>query len=108
MQTVGDPYVAPGKYQFLRCEDLGPEIATNETRTQQLRALMARSGAGAGGTAVNWFVYQPDLQSAEASLRLLKQTAAEKRCSPEVLKAAADKVERAKPESLKVDVDTSR
>jgi hypothetical protein len=86
--TFGDPYVAPGKYQFLRCEDLAKPLATAEARNQELHALMERAATGGGGTAVNWFVYEPDLKGVEADLRLLRQTAAEKKCGPEITKAA--------------------
>lgn len=88
LDTVGDPFVAPGKFQFLRCEDLAKRITAAESRNQELHALMERASTGTGGTAVNWLVYQPDLQSVEAELRLLRRTAAEKNCGPEVTKAA--------------------
>ncbi len=88
LDTFGDPYVAPGKFHFLRCEDLGKQIGTDESRNQELRVLMERASTGAGGTAVNWFVYQPDLQRVESELRLLRRTAAEKQCGPETTKAA--------------------
>ncbi len=88
LDTVGDPNVAPGKFQFLRCEDLAKQIRAAQSRGQELHALMDRASTDTGGTAVNWFVYQPDLQGVEAELRLLQRTAAEKNCGPEVTKAS--------------------
>jgi hypothetical protein len=87
VQTFGDPNVEPGKFQFLRCEDIAKRVAAAQSRNQELHALMDRAEHGVGGSAVNLFVYQPDLQSVDAELRLLRQTAGEKRCADEPVKA---------------------
>ena len=89
MQTVGDPYIAPGKFNFLKCPDIAARLETAEARRKELLALMERSGSGVGGGAVNMFVYQPDVDRNEAELRALKQTAAEKNCPANVTKAPA-------------------
>jgi len=86
-QTVGDPYVAPGKFDFLRCPDIATRLEAAEARHKELGALMERSGGGVGGGAVNMFVYQPDLSSNEAELRELKQVSAEKKCPANPTKA---------------------
>jgi hypothetical protein len=85
-ETVGDPNVSPGKFNFLRCDDIAKRLATAETRDQELRALMDRAKNGVGGGAVNLLVYAPDLQQVEAELRLLRRTAGEKRCADAVTK----------------------
>jgi hypothetical protein len=87
METVGDPYVAPGKFHFLHCPDLAERLQTAEARYKELAALMDRSGSGAGGGAVNMFVYQPDLDKTGAEVRAVKQTMAEKNCPANVTKA---------------------
>jgi hypothetical protein len=79
--TVGDPYVAPGKFAFLHCPDLAARLETTEARHRELQALMERSGSGVGGGAVNMFVYRPDMDGVEAELKALKATAAEKNCA---------------------------
>jgi hypothetical protein len=86
-ETFGDPYVAPGKFRFLRCPDIAARQDTAEARHTELLALMERSGAGVGGGAVNTFVYGPDLNNVEAELRALQQTAAEKNCPVNTTKA---------------------
>jgi hypothetical protein len=86
-ETIGDPYVAPGKFRFLRCPDIAARQDTAEARHTELLALMKRSGAGVGGGAVNTFVYGPDLNNVEAELRALQQTAAEKNCPVNTTKA---------------------
>jgi hypothetical protein len=85
--NFGDPWVQPGKFQFLRCEDIGKRLADVQSRERELHALMERSSGGAGGTAVNWFVYEPDLRNVEADLRALRVAAGEKRCSDDVVRA---------------------
>ena len=71
-ETIGDPYVAPGKFRFLRCPDIAARQDTADARHKELLALMERSGVD----AVNTFVYGPDLNNVEAELRALQQTAA--------------------------------
>ena len=83
METFGDPYIAPGKFRFLRCPDIAARQDTAEARHTELLALMERSGGG----AVNTFVYGPDLNNVEAELRALQQTAAEKNCPANITKA---------------------
>ena len=86
-ETVGDPYVSPGKFNFLRCEDIAKRLADAQSREQELRALMDRANSGTGGGAVNLFVYAPDLEGVESELRLLGRTAGEKRCGEATTKA---------------------
>jgi hypothetical protein len=86
--TFGDPMLQPGKFQFLRCEDIAKRLVAAQSREQELHVLMDRAASGTGGTAINWFVYEPDLKGVEAELRALRVAAGEKRCSDEVVKAA--------------------
>jgi hypothetical protein len=85
---VGDPFMAPAKFQFLRCEDISKRLETAQAKEQELFVLMERANSGFGGVAVNATVYGPSLRSTQAELRELRQAAGEKRCSDEVLKAA--------------------
>ena len=86
-ETVGDPYVSPGKFNFLRCEDIAKRLAEAQSRDQELRALMERANSSTGGGAVNFFAYGPDLEGVKAELRLLRRTAGEKRCGEATTKA---------------------
>ena len=86
--VVGDPFVAPAKFQYLRCEDIAKRLASDQAKERELRALMDRASTGTGGGAVNALVYGPDLGTMQAELRQLRQAAVDKRCSSEVLKAA--------------------
>ena len=80
---MGDPYVEPAKFQYLRCKDIAIRILDAENRRVQLQALMDRAANGTGGSAVNLIVYRPEFEQVDAQLRLLRQTAGEKRCSSE-------------------------
>ena len=80
MDSVGDPFVQPGKYDFLRCQEIAVQLAGMEARSKELHELMDKANAGFGGSAVNLFVYRPDLAEVDASLALLRKTSAEKRC----------------------------
>ena len=80
---LGDPYVEPAKFQYLRCKDIAERVVEAENKKVQLQALMDRAAAGTGGGAVNILVYRPEYEQVDAQLRLLRRTAGEKRCSSE-------------------------
>ena len=87
LNVVGDPFVAPAKFQFLRCEDIAKRLIASEARERELRGLMDRASTDAGGSAVNLLVYQPDYQTVQSELRQLHEAAVEKQC-PEVPRKA--------------------
>jgi len=86
--VVGDPLVAPAKFQYLRCDDIGKRLVNSQARERELRTLMDRANTGTGGGAVNALVYGPDLHTVQSELRQLHQAAIDKRCSNDVVKAA--------------------
>jgi hypothetical protein len=77
----GDPFVAPKKFQFLRCEDIAKRMAGSKAREQELRTLMDRSAAGTGGSTINVFVYQPEYRTVQSELQQLKEEPADNRPS---------------------------
>jgi hypothetical protein len=86
--VVGDPFVAPAKFQFLRCEDIAKRLVSTQAREKELRILMDRASAGPGGSTVNVFVYQPDYQTVQSELQQLREAAVEKRCPEEAPKVS--------------------
>jgi hypothetical protein len=91
-----DPFVAPAKFQFLRCEDIAKRLVATKAREQELHTLMDRAEAGFGGPAVNMLVYQPDLQTVQSELRQLRDAAVEKQC-PDDARKVAPKADVGKP-----------
>src|SRR5262249_3991382 len=87
LNIIGDPFVAPAKFQFLRCEDIAKRLVTTQAREQELRAMMDRASTGTGGATVNMLVYQPDYQTVQSELRQLHEAAVEKQCPDETRKA---------------------
>jgi hypothetical protein len=86
VNVIGDPFVAPRKFQYLRCQDIAKRLVDAQKREQELRTLMDRSAAGTGGSTVNIFVYEPEYQSVSSELQQLKEAAVEKNCKPEPVK----------------------
>ena len=89
LNIIGDPFMAPEKFQFLRCEDIAKRLVAAQARERELRGLMDRAGEDTGGSAVNMFVYQPDYRTVQSELRQLHETAMEKQCPDETGKAGA-------------------
>jgi len=87
LNVVGDPFVAPAKFQFLRCEDIAKRLVASEARERELRGLMDRASTDTGGSAVNLLVYQPDYQTVQSELRQLHEAAVEKQCPDDARKA---------------------
>jgi hypothetical protein len=89
LNFIGDPFMAPAKFQCLRCEDITKRLVTTQARERELRGLMDRASAGTGGTAVNMLVYQPDYRTVQSELRQLHEAAVDKQCPDEAGKADA-------------------
>ena len=81
---VGDLNVQPGKFQYLRCNDIAERLKSNENRRIELHALMERAASGTGGTVVSFVVYGPELDQVDAELKMLRRAAGEKKCAAEV------------------------
>ena len=81
---LGDQSIEPGKFQYLRCNDIAERLKSNEDRRIQLQALMERAATGSGGTLVNLLVYRPELDQVDAEINLLHRAAGEKRCAADV------------------------
>jgi hypothetical protein len=84
---VGDPFIQPAKFRYLRCPDIAKRLVTAQARETELHGLMDRANSSFGGSAVNVMVYGSDLRAVEAELRELHQTEGEKRCADEAIKA---------------------
>jgi hypothetical protein len=79
-------FVQPGKFHFLRCQDIAQRSAGLAARERELSSLMERASQSAAGPIINATVYAADLEQVRADQRLLWRTAQEKNC--EALKAS--------------------
>lgn len=77
---LGILYAAPGKYDYLRCEDIKPRLAASLKREKELSDLMTRANQEAGGAVVNVVAYSADLAQARADTKILRQAAIDKKC----------------------------
>jgi hypothetical protein len=80
MEDVGGLYVAPGKFDLLKCPDLARRSMQASAREKELTSLMDRANQDTAGPLVNALVYSTDLNTVRAELAMLRKTAAEKNC----------------------------
>lgn len=74
-------FVQPGKFDFLRCQDIAARITSTSAREKELASLSERAKQGVGGQAISAMVYGADMQQVRADLELLQRTAREKNCN---------------------------
>jgi hypothetical protein len=77
---LGILYAAPGKYDYLRCEDLPARLAKSLKREKELSDLMTRANQEAGGAVVNVVAYSADLAQVRADIKILRKAAIDKNC----------------------------
>jgi hypothetical protein len=78
--TFGRYLVSPDKFAFYTCPQLADKAKETAARAAELRALMARAEAGAGGDFVSSVAYRPDYLQVHGEMNELRKTAAEKNC----------------------------
>lgn len=93
---IGGILVAPGKYEFYNCAQLAVVAKPLAAREKELRGLMVRAGAGAGGNLISSIAYQPDYYQVHGELNEVRRAAAAKNC-----KIAADMREAGKSASAR-------
>jgi hypothetical protein len=77
---LGMLYAAPGKYDYLRCEDLPARLASAIAREKQLTDLMKRANQDVAGPVVSAVAYSADLAQVRADQKVLRQAAIDKKC----------------------------
>lgn len=87
---VGSLMVDPGHYSVYHCDALAKRLNVLLAREQDLSNLMAKASEGGGGVVIANLSYRADYESAVGEERLLRRTAAEKKCDlPPPVTAAA-------------------
>src|SRR5258708_26708616 len=83
LNVVSDPFVAPAKFQFLRCEDIAKRLVATQTREHELRGLMDRASTDTGGSAVNNLLFQPDYPTVQTEFPEPHEAPGQKQNPPE-------------------------
>jgi hypothetical protein len=72
--------IDPAHYAVYHCDGLQARLKALQTRQQELSNLMARASEGSGGALIGNLTYRADYENAIAEEKLLRRTAAEKKC----------------------------
>src|SRR5262249_50299050 len=97
LEDAGNLYLAPGKFDFLKCPDLAKRSMQASAREKELTSRMDRANQDPAGPIVNALVYSTDLNSVRAELAQLRKTAAEKNCDNMVTAIGEPKSGNPKP-----------
>ncbi len=82
--TSIDTYlVDPGRYSAYHCKDLVEQLKELQKNQNNLRDLMDKASEGGGGTVIGGMSYQAKYEKVVGEEKLLRQTAAEKKCALE-------------------------
>ncbi len=93
--TSIDTYlVDPGQYNAYHCNQLVDRLKQLQTRETDLRNLMDRASEGGGGVLIGGMSYRADYEKAVGEEKVLRRTAAEKKCALEPAPAESDQIIR--------------
>lgn len=73
-------YAQPGKYDYLRCEDIIPRLAGTVGREKELVDLSNKANQDTAGPVVSTAAYAADLAQVRADARQLREAAKQKNC----------------------------
>jgi hypothetical protein len=77
---MGTLLVDPARYSAYHCDGLAPRLKALQARQQELSKLMLRASEGSGGALIGNLTYRTDYESAVGEEKVLRRTAAEKKC----------------------------
>lgn len=78
------PYITdPGRFSVYHCKDLVERLKVITTRENELRELMNKASDGGGGSVIGALSYGPDYEKQLGDEKVLRRTAAEKKCALE-------------------------
>ena len=86
--------VDPGRYSAYHCKQLIDRLKELQTRESDLRNLMDKASEGGGGTLIGGMSYRADYEKAMGEEKILRRTAADKKCSLEGSAFESDQVIR--------------
>jgi hypothetical protein len=75
------PYIAdPGEFSAFRCDALKQRLTLLLEKEQKFSNLMDKASEGGGGTVIGSLAYRPDYELVKGEEKVLRRTAAEKKC----------------------------
>jgi hypothetical protein len=77
---VGSFIIDPGHYSVYHCDGLAARLKALLAREQELANLMNRASDGGGGLLIGNLTYRADYENIVAEEKVLRRTAAEKKC----------------------------
>lgn len=80
-ESASSAFVAPGKYDYYSCEQLGIAGRELSIRERELIELTTRAAQGPGGEFVGAVAYRTDLVQARGQLKQIVGISAEKNCA---------------------------
>ena len=101
---MGRFLVSPGKYDLYPCPQMGDRGVELAIRQDELEALIAKAGPGAGGSFASAVAYRPEYLQVRAEMTELRKAASAKNCDL----AKAMTVTRAGDAARKRDADAAR
>jgi hypothetical protein len=79
-EGIGPYIVDPARYSAYHCKDLVDRLKNLITREKELRDLMDKASEGVGGAVIGTLSYRTDLEKVLAEQKVLRRTAADKKC----------------------------
>src|ERR1700722_2691487 len=77
---IGSFIVDPGHYSVYHCDGLAARLKVLLAREQELTNLMDRASEGGGGMLIGNLTYRADYENTVGEEKVLRRTAAEKKC----------------------------
>ena len=93
--TSVDAYlIDPGHYSAYHCNELVDRLKELQRRENDLRNLMEKASEGGGGTVIGGMSYRANYEKAVGEEKVLRRTAADKKCTLEAPAFESDQVIR--------------
>jgi hypothetical protein len=92
--SINTYLVDPGQYSAYHCKQLVDRLKQLQTRESELRNLTDKASEGGGGTLIGGMSYRANYEKAVGEEKVLRRTAADKKCALEGPVLESDEVIR--------------